>query len=495
MKTLRGPFTALGWALALAALMTIDGPTRPLAVMGCGFVALGLGWAGADLEERLPWIGAPLAVLIAPLVPLARLLMEVWYGGHGDLETSLRAALEGAPFLAVLLPVALLGAWKDKIALALLLLAPALALDPLDPIRDRPDSIVLITVDSLRKDAGEGMDSYVRLAEHGTAYTDATAASTWTLPALASLHTGSAPATHQAGRVGEDWLELRPMDRGVQTLAEHLAAEGLDTAAIVTNPFVGYGLEMGFGHWRNLSARAPHEPIGLGLAGRGFDLRSIPRSPGDAYRVVEETFRWLDHGDGDPVFLWVHFLDPHLPYHHVPGFEELEVRDLRQGRLRPEAQADVVEAYQREVDLVDREIMRLLDGLDERLDDAVVILTADHGEEFWEEGGVEHGHAASDEVIDIPLVVRQKSTGPGEVVRSPVSQVDLLPTVLAMLELEPPELDGVPFGTRRTARPVEGTLYGPDRAGTVERGVDAIGTDASGGSAPPGGLEALGYMD
>ncbi len=497
LKVLRGPFSALGWALALGALIAVDGPTRILSVMGVGFIALGIGYAGADLEERLPWVGAPLAVLAAPLVPCGRLLMEIWYGGHGDVQTTALAVVDGLPWLACLLPAALLGAWKDKLALALLVLAPALALDIKDPIPERSGSIVLITVDTLRKDAGEAMHSYAALAEHGDVFTDATASSTWTLPALASLHTGLDPASHGGARVGTGWLEIRPVDPSHQTLAEYLSQEGLDTAAVVTNPFVGYGLETGFGHWRNLSMRAPLDPVGLGLAGRGFDLRSTPRSPGDARRVVDEAFRWLDHTGDDPVFLWLHFLDPHLPYHHVEAYDDVDVRDLRQGRLRPEARPEVQEAYQREVDYVDREITTFLDGLESRgLGDALIVLTSDHGEEFWESGGVEHGHAIVEEVVQVPLVVRWGSDRPPRVSRDKVSQVDLLPSLLDHLGLTPPaHLDGEVFGQRRAARVVQGTLYDSDLEATVGGRVNVREPEAAAGGEAPGGLEALGYVE
>ena len=497
LKILRGPFTAVAWALALGALMAVDGPTRPLAVMGVGLFAVGVGYAGADLEERVPWCGAPLAVAVAPFAVFGRLAMEVWYTGHGDLVATSEAVLDAAPFLVALLPAVLAGAWKDKVGLALLIPAPLLALDIKDPIGQRNGSVVLITVDTLRKDAGESMDSFQRLAEHGVVYSDATASSTWTLPALASLHTGQDVDTHRAARVGTDWLDIRPIQSDGDSLATLLALEGFDTAAVVTNPFVGYGLEDGFDHWRNLSAVAPLNPIGLGLAGRGFDLRETPASPSDGRRVVDEAFRYLDHGDGDRVFLWVHFSEPHMPYHHVPGFEELEVRDLRQGQLRPESHAAVAEAYTQEVDEVDARIETLLDGLDERgLDEAIIILTSDHGEEFWESGGVEHGHAIVDEVVQIPLVVRWAPHRDSELSRAPVSQTDLLPTLVQHFEIDTPQtVDGAPFGERSARRVVRGTLYGAELEAEVGGPSRERAIEDGGGESAPSGLEALGYVE
>ncbi|MCP4805485.1 MAG: sulfatase-like hydrolase/transferase [Proteobacteria bacterium] len=500
IRALRGPFAPVGWALALGMLIAAEGPLRIPAALGMGFVAVVFGVFGHLLEERFPVAGAPVAILFAPVAVIGRLVMEVWYARHGDLSTTLAALQPTLPWLAVLVPAAALAVWDGRAGFALLLPAPLLALDPVDPPPpDRGDSIILITVDTLRRDAGESMDSYERLAEQGIAYTDAVSASTWTLPALASVHTGRLPASHGAGRVGTSWLQLESVDPSVTTLAEYLGPEGYTTSAVVTNPFVGHGLDKGFDDWLNLSLRAPLRPIGLGLGGRTLDLASFVQ-PDEAEVVVDEALRWLDHAPGGDVFLWVHFLDPHLPYHHSDDHQGTSVRDLRQGTLRPAERDAVRAAYDAEVAVVDEQIGRLLDELDARaMSDTTVVLTSDHGEEFWEHGGVEHGHAFHDEVVGVPLVIRWGTTRKGQRTAFMASGIDILPSLLADRGWPAPEgLDGVVFEeSRGVPRRVEGTLYGAARDAEV-RGVSATvrpAEDGAGGDTPTDALKALGYLE
>ena len=499
IRALRGPFAPALWALALGVLIVADGPLRVPAAMGVGFAAVVAGVLGHLLEERFPFLGPPLAILFAPVAVGGRLVAEVWYGGHGDLAATLDAVVPALPWLAALLPAAGLALWDGRVGFVLLLPAPLLALDPVDPPPpDRSDSIVLITVDTLRLDAGQDMTSFARLAEQGTVYADTITPSTWTLPALASLHTGRLPEQHRAGRVGTTWLQVQPMDPSVQTLAEYLHPEGFSTGAVVTNAFVGHGLEAGFDDWRNLSLVAPLRPLGLGLAGRGLDLASFQR-PDRAERVVDEALRWLDHAPDGDLFLWVHVVDPHLPYGRSDQHRETTVRDLRQDTLRPAERDGVVQAYRAEVEAVDAQIERLLDGLDDRnMQDATVILTSDHGEEFWEHGGVEHGHAFHDEVIRVPLVIRWGTTRKGERTAASASLVDVLPSLLADRGWPPPQdLDGIVLGrTRNAPRKVQGTLYGAARDAEI-RGVRTVvvGVPDGEGGVTPGALEALGYVE
>ncbi|MGH7150489.1 MAG: sulfatase family protein, partial [Planctomycetota bacterium] len=143
-------------------------------------------------------------------------------------------------------------------------------------------------------------------------------------------------------------------------------------------------------------------------------------------------------------FLWVHYLDPHLPY-DAPGSARSVplsfLEDMRVGRVAPAgALPQAREAYAEEVLYADREIGRLLAHLRARdlEKETLVVLTSDHGEEFGEHGGFEHGHSLHDEVLRVPLLLAfPGSRHAGRRVGATVSLLDLAPTILAVAGLPP----------------------------------------------------------
>jgi hypothetical protein len=106
------------------------------------------------------------------------------------------------------------------------------------------------------------------------------------------------------------------------------------------------------------------------------------------------------------------------------------------GILGDERRAELRDAYRAEVAYTDRQLLRLVDALEAArlLDGAVVVFTADHGEEFWEHGGVEHGHSHHREVVEVPLVIRGPGMRPGR--RDGIASLtDIVPTVLTAVGL------------------------------------------------------------
>jgi arylsulfatase len=173
----------------------------------------------------------------------------------------------------------------------------------------------------------------------------------------------------------------------------------------------------------------------------------------NAARTTDAALAWLDARDdpGRPVFLWVHYIDPHGPY-RAPApwtehFASEEPRPIPLSRVpaytRVEGLRDgnaYVARYDSEVAYVDSEVGRLMAGLDGRLrlDDALVILTADHGESMMEhERWFTHGYQVYDEIVRVPLLVRGPGLGRAEV-DVPVSGVDVAATLLAFAGVEPP---------------------------------------------------------
>ncbi len=373
-------------------------------------------------------------------------------------------------------------------AAALLLAAALGALGSCAPAA--PRSVVLIVVDTLRADH-LGLYGYPRptspvldaLARDAAIFERAFATSPWTLPSFGSLFTGRLPAEHRAGwpagagESGEaEGRQFLPLSAGLPTLAESLGARGLDTAAIMNNAFLhsDFGVARGFATYDHI----------------GGNRRRIRR----ADEVVDRALDWLGkEGRGD-FLLVVHFFDPHLNYDAPEPFrgrfagaemtdEErnalMELRPLRQ-RVRQGEAVDwdfLIGAYDEEIAFVDRELGRLWRGLERsgRLAESLVVLTADHGEEFGDHGGFEHGHSLYGELVRVPLLVWGPGVEPGRRVE-PVSLIDVFPTVLDALGLPAP--DGLPGRSLKAllaggAGPAdrtliaERTLYGAHRESAI----------------------------
>lgn len=283
------------------------------------------------------------------------------------------------------------------------------------PPSDGPD-LVLVVVDTLRGDAGRAMRSHARLAAGGRRFERATASGPWTLPSMASLLTAQPVGTHGAGARPDG--PPTALAATVPTVAERLAAAGYDTAAVVApNPWIGraWGFHRGFAVWEHAAELHPSalpanpavpgaHPLPVlalhsarGLLGRPAPLRADP--------LVDRAVEVLRARRDRPIFLWLHLLDPHLPWSGLPGVDVATLRTDPRWRS-PEGRERARAAYLAEVQRVDGSIERLLDALGPAPPRGrVVILTSDHGEEFLEHGGFEHGHTLYQELLDVPLVV------------------------------------------------------------------------------------------
>ncbi|HXW04822.1 MAG TPA: sulfatase-like hydrolase/transferase [Vicinamibacterales bacterium] len=273
-------------------------------------------------------------------------------------------------------------------------------------------SVLLITVDTLRADRvgayGYGrartpvMDS---LAARGARFTHAFAPAPITLTSHASLMTGRYPPGHGARHNG---MRLAP---DAVTLAESLSQAGMATGA-----FVGafpldrrFGLDQGFTAYGDTLPRGPGGRVQNERAGR---------------LVVDEALAWLATARPQRFFLWVHLFEPHAPYGNPA--------DARPARDR----------YDDEVAEVDRQIGRVIGALGDTAASTLVIVTADHGEAFGEHGEIGHSIFVYDTTLRIPLIVAGPSVKPG-VVDTPVSLVDLAPTIARRLNTSAFDADGV----------------------------------------------------
>ncbi|MCB9792497.1 MAG: sulfatase [Alphaproteobacteria bacterium] len=470
------------------------------------------GWAVA--------VGLSAAVMAATLAE--RLL------GGLPLSSAALAGLTLAPALATGLAATLLPAPPPRLIRGLgvlsAVLAPALILGglslaplpapapPPGPVdRDRPD-LLLITVDTLRADrlgvyghTGGLTPNLDALAARGTVADDAVSASPWTVPSVAAIFTGQGTPSHGAGLVSNPAQPMlrTGLDASHDTLTERLRAAGYDTQAYVSNAFLSpqMGFGQGFGELDN-------KLLVLGVTSALLELplsrwalqRVDPRAVADfsARGVTDAALAWWAQGGERPRFLWVHYIDPHAPYQADPdavvwlrpsqvikpthalqphggvvGERFLAVHDVRGGLLwlTQEDRALLTERYDDAVRYVDQHVGRLLEGV--RADAPLIAMTSDHGEELWDHGGFEHGHAYYREITHVPLILQGPGVPAGNTIVETVGHVDLAPTLLDLLDLPPlPEAEGQSLMALDPARSrvlhAEGNLYDLPAALSVE---------------------------
>ena len=231
--------------------------------------------------------------------------------------------------------------------------------------------------------------------------------------------------------------QFRSLPQAARTVAECFHDAGYATASVVNVDFLttSFGLTQGFEH------------VDFEVYPNNVQLRS-------ATRTTDAAVSWLKARPKRPFFMLVHYFDPHVVYappaEYRRRFAAAEDRDntdwifgtrqqivgYRQGQLRLD-EATVKRAeklYNGEVAYTDHEVGRLLDALAELglAVSTVVVFTADHGEEFFDHGGFEHGHTLYDELLHVPLLIRYPERLKPRVVAGPVGLVDVAPTLCAL---------------------------------------------------------------
>jgi arylsulfatase len=360
------------------------------------------------------------------------------------------------------------------VVLALIVALAAAACGPAPPTREGPGtgaSVLLVVIETLRADALHcyGADQPVSpaldaVAAGGTLFERAVSASSYTAPSHASIMTSLYPREHTLG-YGNGTIKL-VRDR---VLAEHLSRAGYDTAAFISNPILKrrIALDRGFAVYDD-----------------EFETRELNRP--NFERTARDTTRraldWLEERER-PFFLWVHYQEPHGPYTppepYATMFDPVGTDDPSRpgatggtrgdeagGESSPESLDDATSADPH-LDVLDDNYgqggipdYQRLEGLSRpgeyraryrgeirSLDDSIgelvaaatadgptfVVITADHGEAFGENGFyLAHGHACTPDQSHVPLIV----AGPGvQAQRRPelVGHVDIMPTILDLV--------------------------------------------------------------
>ncbi|MFQ5490045.1 MAG: sulfatase-like hydrolase/transferase [Phycisphaerae bacterium] len=283
-------------------------------------------------------------------------------------------------------------------------------------------NLLLITLDTTRADRvgcyghdGIATPAIDGLAEQGVLFTRAVAPAPTTAASHASILTGIHPHHHGVMTNG-----LYRLNEGVPMLAEVLRARGYATAATVSTVVLHarFGLNRGF--------QVYDDEVDLSAAA-GPDDR--PERRGD--HTTDRAIAWLDTVQAaQPFFLWLHLYDPHAPYEPPSPF----------------AQKYRSPAYDGEIAFADSQVARVLEAIRAKgaTQNTLVVLAGDHGEGLGQHGEPFHGYLLYESTLHVPLIFSAAGLGDhGVHVDERVSLVDILPTALSLLGMEPiPELDG-----------------------------------------------------
>lgn len=309
-----------------------------------------------------------------------------------------------------------------------------------------PPDIIVILIDTLRADrvGAHGSSRPITpfidsLADRAYVFHSAYAPAPWTHPSVASLFTARLPSQHAI--VAFDSV----LASGETTLAEVLKARGYATGAFLAHLLLhGRGLEQGFDEFRVVKT-----------AGRP-DLQSgrKPRAPA----VNELVHAWLEQrakSPRSPLFVYLHYMEPHPPYGPpAETFRRLTGRELPDlgtvnglalmgtyAELSPDLLREVTDAYDAEVLSLDESLRRLFAALEPLgvLRNAIVVITADHGEGFQDHGYIGHGKSLYNELIRVPLIIRVPGLATRVDVWEPVSLIDLAPALLDWAGIAVPE--------------------------------------------------------
>jgi arylsulfatase A-like enzyme len=360
-------------------------------------------------------------------------------------------------------------------------------------------NVVVVVLDCVRADRlgcyGYARDTSPNLdafAAGATRFQQAVTAGVWTLPSMASTLTGLYPSQHGLNRID------RGLGRELATLPQRLAAAGYRTAGFTANPHGGrsFGLDRGFQEF--------HEFWGIpgtadgGLLARGYrrvrprlrqavkrsqtltsavirlQRRRAESTGGSGRRLAAAAAAWLRQARAgrQPFFALVHFMESHVPYAPPPAHARRFLDEAARRRVAAIDHDGM--AFLAGVKPLDGEELALLGSLydatigygDELLasvlaaagDDALVVVTADHGQQLGEHGLVGHFFSVYEPLARVPLVVRHPGLPSGPVER-PVQSIDLYPTVLDAAGIDPGGSPAVSLLAGSDARPVLVTEY------------------------------------
>jgi len=325
---------------------------------------------------------------------------------------------------------------------------------------------LFILVDTLRADTlyGGGLDfpltpEFSKEAADAQIFTDAESTAGWTIPSLGAILSGvhNLSFDGSAGRVPSD----------IPLLPRHLQAAGYASHAVVDNNIVE--VRVGFGEGFETYFQRSGYRFAFSLPGfRALPTRfreklrehlytSYYGAPGVTAVAKQHIETHVDRGSDKPLFLYVHYMDPHAPYHlhedlkpdppEAEPIDYYEFRDILRADISlkpsPGQLTRLVHRYENELRFMDQDLASLIQSFRAaHNDEALVVLTSDHGEEFLDHGRLGHGSTVYREMVNVPLMIwwpksQRQTRGLRPIEDRAVSLLDLTPTILDTLGVVP----------------------------------------------------------
>lgn len=323
-------------------------------------------------------------------------------------------------------------------------------------------NVVLITIDCLRADHlncygyKPHTSGYIsELAQKGLVFTNMYANSSYTCASVASFITSTYPFDY-----GEYFEFSTPavISKKRTLLSQVLKKHGYSCGFFHDNPYLssmfGYGRgfdsSVDFGEEGSAAASIKNVKIRrflsrlnrLYLLYKKWYRKELSLNT-DAETILQAASKWIHRDNSEPFFLWCHLMDSHTPY--TPKHELLPIVELTKARafylisknwalrkLPSEGELALLKKlYDLQITYIDRMLQRYLPLISEGLENTVVVITADHGEEFMENGMLGHARPLSDLLLRIPLIIAG-STLKQRVVKHQASLIDLAPTILEL---------------------------------------------------------------
>ncbi|HKP58850.1 MAG TPA: sulfatase [Polyangiales bacterium] len=313
-------------------------------------------------------------------------------------------------------------------------------------VKTQAKSVVVLLIDTLRADRLRAYDKSSRVttpvldafAAEAAVLENAQSPENWTKPSVASVLTGLYPMSH-----GTKESEAVLADKALM-VSEVFKQNGFATASFIANGYVSdkFGFNQGWDFYTNY-------------------IRENKSTKAEL--VFKDAADWVAKNKDKRFFLYVHTIDPHVPYDPPSEFLKMYETEAYSGKVTPRATPDMLEKAKRvppkvTFDDADRaHLAALYDGeisyhdhylgvFIDRLkklgiyDQLVFVVTADHGEEFYDHGSYGHGHSVYQELLHVPFIVRWPGTVGPQRVSNTVSTVDVSPTILSASGIPVPEV-------------------------------------------------------
>jgi arylsulfatase A-like enzyme len=374
-----------------------------------------------------------------------------------------------------------------------------------DTLAPNRPNVILVTLDTVRADhlslygyERDTSPNLKRFSEQATLYTRAIATSDMTLPSHASIFTGLYAKKHRAHFDPPRLLLGRPLKDRFHTIAESLSENGYTAMGVVANHgFLSrqFGFHQGFEYY---DQRVPVPFLGFTKAYyirqgirniliRFFPLRYFEPVYRNAEKINEQVFSLLyrvRQKENRPIFLFVNYMDTHWPYIPPDPFDKLYPGKIERytsahyvsmqsqvlkldRKVTQKERSHLVSQYDGEIVYLDAQLGNLFKKIKDLglYDNSIIIITSDHGEAFGERGFVGHVNSVYQDQIWVPLIIKYPKISRKAVVHDLVSLIDLMPTVLDVLNFPiPSNIDGISLlkQSKDKSRPIIAESYPGD---------------------------------